>query len=213
VYWLGLPSTAAKWSAWALCSLGGLLGWLVSPRIWLTLTGPFRWLSMLSATMAQESNYEPDAQGDVGASWGIVQFSSSAWVTASGNTPSGDTANDPRLSPFWSGYYSARYVNAALAESFAWMWKLAVPLLGFSAMRMMWTGGTSATFSARPFFDTDTVASGAPIGMFTRLVEEGQREQGPTLGLTSFIVWRTLTVPAALYSGMCAWRVFKRRWP
>ena len=211
MYWLGLPSTAAKWAAWASCALGGTLGYLVTPRIWFTLTGPFRWLSMLSATMAQESDYTPTAQGDEGASWGIVQFSSSAWATATGSNPSGDTSNDHRLSPFRSGYASARYVNAALKESMTWWWKLAVPVLGFSAMRMMWTGGITGTFSGRPFFDSDTVASGAPIGMFTRLVEEGQREQGPTLGLTSFIAWRVLTLPLALWSGMAAWRVSKKR--
>jgi hypothetical protein len=211
VYFLGLPNSAAKWSSWAACALGGTLGYLVSPRIWLTLTGPFRWLSMLSATMAQESDYTADAQGDEGASWGIVQFSVSAWSTATGSNPSGDTANDPRLSPFRSGYASARYVNAALGESFTWTWKMAVPVLGFSAMRMMWTGGTSSTFASRAFFDTDTVASGAPVGMMTRLIEEGQREQGPTLGLTSFLVWRALTLPLALWSGMAAWRASKKR--
>jgi hypothetical protein len=209
VYWLGLPSTAAKWRVWFSCSLGALFGYLVSPRIWLTLTGPFRWLAMVSASMAQESDYTADALGDSGESLGVLQFGDMHLV---GFVDSGSliaTEGDPRLSPFRSGFYAARYVNETLGNSWRWYVKFATPVLGFAAMRMMWTGGSGEEIAKRPFFSDETVASGAALGMVTRAVQEGARENGPTLGYTSFVVWRLISLPAAMWSSRQLWKMKK----
>jgi hypothetical protein len=206
LYWLGLPSDFQKWGVWFSCSLGTLLGYVVHPRIWLTLTGPFRWWSFMSATMAQESNYTADASGDDGQSLGVLQFGTmhlSGFIGADSLT-SGSA--DPRLSPFKSGYYAAKYVSDTLSNSFSWYWKTAVPVLGFSAIRMMWTGGSSAEIASRPFFSQERVSSGAAVGMTTRAIEEGERQNGPTLGYTSFFTWRLITLPLAIWSGRCLLR-------
>ena len=201
--WLGLPSSSAQWGAWLSMSLGGLLGWLFSPRVWIATLGPWRWWSMLSGSAAQESFYTADAQGDEGNSWGILQFGSGAWESATGNTPTFDTGTDARLSPFRSGYAAARYVNAGLKTTWRWYPKLMCPVLGFAAMRMMWTGGLSESIASRPYFSTERVDSGAAVGMFTRAVEEGDRQQGPTLGYTAFLSWRVITLPLTIWTARC----------
>ena len=192
--WLGLPTKSSQWSALFALWAGGLVGYLISPRIWVTLTGPFRWLAMLSGTAAQESYYDPEASGDAGASRGIVQFGTAAWNSAMPG------ASDRRLSAFWSGYASAKYVSFCLSQSMAWSFKFAVPYLGFAAMRMMWTGGSSASIAARPFFSTERVSSGAAVGMYTRAIEEGKRTQSPTLGYTAWSAWRLASLPAVFWS-------------
>ena len=158
---------------------------------------------MLSGSAAQESFYNADAQGDEGASWGILQFGSGAWESAIGNPPTFDETTDARLSPFKSGYAAARYVNAGLKTTWRWYPKLMCPVLGFAAIRMMWTGGLSETIASRPFFSTERVDSGAAVGMFTRATEEGAREQGPTLGYTAFLSWRVITLPLTFWTAKC----------
>jgi hypothetical protein len=209
LYWLGLPSTAQKWGVWFSCSAGALLGYFLNPRIWLTLTGPFRWWSFISATMAQESNYTADASGDDGASLGVLQFGDMHLAEFVGSSTLSSGSGDPRLSPFKSGFYSAKYVSSTLSNSLSWYWRVAVPVLGFSAIRMMWTGGSSETIAQRPFFSEETVASGAAIGMATRAYQEGIRQQGPSLGYTSFFSWRLLTLPLTIWSARC---LLKKRW-
>lgn len=208
LYWLGLPSTFQKWGVWFSCSLGALLGYFLNPRIWLTLTGPFRWWSMISAMMAAESDYTADASGDEGQSLGVLQFGSMHLADFVGSSALSSGEGDPRLSPFKSGFYSAKYVSSTLSNSFDWYWKMATPVLGFSALRMMWTGGSSAEIASRPFFSRETVTSGAAVGMTTRAIEEGERQNGPTLGYTSFCSWRLLTLPLTLWSARC---LLKRR--
>ena len=163
----------------------------------------------MSGMMAQESNYDASASGDEGDSLGVLQFGTMHLSGFLSTSTLDSSTSDPRLSPFRSGFYSARYVNQTLGVSFSWIWKMAVPVLGFSAVRMMWTGGSSASIASRPFFSDERVSSGAAVGMATRAVEEGAREQGPTLGYTAFFSWRVLTLPLAIWSGRCLLKLRK----
>jgi hypothetical protein len=192
---------------------GGFLGWLTTPVLWV-FAGPFRWFALLGGMASQESAYDRDAVGDLGMSVGILQFGKSMWDVASGTggllSPpmtaaerawweSGESGtvrpDDPRFSPFQSGYLAAKYVRIAIIETPRW-WTFAIPLYGFAVMRYMWTCGTSKTCGERPAFDSTTVTSGAKRGKWDRMIDEGQRASGsPTRGLTAFLSWRLLVLP------------------
>jgi len=131
------PTTAQRWADYALLLVGGLLGWLLHPVLWLA-AGPFRWLALLTMTAAQESGYNRDAAGDGGDSVGMLQFNVKSWPTLTGRPL------EDRASPFWSGFYAARYVQLGLLTSWGW-WKLALPIEGPAVMRWMWTHGISAS--------------------------------------------------------------------
>lgn len=132
------PTTAAYW--WNLVQLlaGGFIGWIFHPVIWL-VAGPFRWSALLYMTAAQESGFNAaNTSGDNGDSWGMVQFNVNSWPDLTGR------ALEDRLSPFLSGYYSARYVANGLYTSWSW-WSLGLPIYGAAVMRYMWTHGISAS--------------------------------------------------------------------
>lgn len=136
-----LPSSGARWWSAFVMTLGGLVGWLTHPVIWL-VAGPFRWIALLNMTAAQESGWNAEAVGDstskYGNSVGMLQFNTSRWPSLTGRDL------EDRTSPFLSGYYGAVYVQLALLTSWSW-WSLGLPLYGAAVMRYMWTHGVSAS--------------------------------------------------------------------
>lgn len=162
---LVLPQGWPEWRSAGLLVLGGLVGWVVSPMLWFAW-GPMRWPAFLLASAAQESGYDAEAIGAAGEV-GILQFSaSSPWTAAAAPAPSGGD-DDWRLSPFWSGFYAARYyhLQAWSAPGLVLVWF--VPILGAAVMRWTWThaledGGISAAVQeAIPaVYDGSTETSG-----------------------------------------------------
>ena len=130
-----LPSGATKWTNAFMMIAGVMLGWMVSPVVWL-VAGPFRMIAMLLAQSSQESGYNATVCGDAGSSCGIAQFQL-ATIEALG----GD--NDDRNSPFWSGYYSVRMVRKALLTKRGWC-LIGVPIYGYAVLRYLWTHGWNA---------------------------------------------------------------------
>jgi len=208
--YLALPDTSARWASLFAMQAGGFLGWLTTPVLWV-FAGPFRWFALLGGMASQESAYDRDAVGDLGLSVGILQFGKSMWSAASGKDPWAPgvsygvegpveaddkyQSDDPRFSPFQSGYLAAKYVRISIIETPRW-WTFIIPLYGFAVMRYMWTCGTSKTCGERPAFDGTTVASGAMRGKWDRMIDEGKRASGsPTRGLTAFLSWRVLVLP------------------
>lgn len=200
--WLALPDTTARWASVAALQAGGFFGWLSTPSLWV-FCGPFRWMAMLGGMASQESAYDRYASGDDGLSIGILQFSKGMWTAATGYQfpsaePDQSEADDPRVSPFQSGYVAAKYVRIAMVETPRW-WTWIIPLYGFAVMRYMWTCGVSDTCAQRPAFDSDLVPSGAKRGKWNRMWEEGERASGaPTRGYTAFLTWRLVIVPVEL---------------
>lgn len=178
------PSSAARWWALALLLVGGLLGWLVHPLVWV-VAGPFRWSALLYMTAAQESGLNPSAVGDVGSvygdSVGMLQFNTSSWPELTGR-PLGD-----RSSPFLSGYYAARYIQTALLASWSW-YQLALPIYGAALMRWAWTHGISA-YSIEHSED----AWGA-------FIQEGK-------SASAFLVARGLTLLPAVAGMVALWKL------
>ena len=125
---LALPDTSARWASLFAMQAGGFLGWLTTPVLWV-FAGPFRWFALLGGMSSQESAYDRDAVGDLGLSVGILQFSKVMWSAAAGDDPWKPVAegpreaddqyqsNDPRFSPFQSGYLAAKYVRIAIIET------------------------------------------------------------------------------------------------
>lgn len=132
----------ASGKAWGL--LGGLLGWLTHPAVWL-VAGPFRWSALLYGTISQESDGVENARNpERQTSLGICQFQTDTWNTSAPGrwataTPEG-TSEDPRLSPFKSGYVATCYVQDALTADLRWL-AIAPPVVGFAMLRLLWTGG------------------------------------------------------------------------
>ena len=127
------PSSSARWGALGLLWLGALLGYLVSPLVWL-VAGPIRWLGWMAATAATESGYNPDAQGaeeNGTTSYGMLQFNSTNAYLFRGVSWS---------SPFWQGIAAARYVQSAILTDWRWL-LLRLPFVGFEILRLLWRGG------------------------------------------------------------------------
>ena len=119
--------------------------WLISPSLWL-VGGPFRWASLLWATMTQESGGNPAAYNpEVTGSAGLMQFQASTWdvvmpkrwATAYfGSYPT----DDPRRSPLLQGIASALYVSTAIQQDTRWL-ALGLPWAGYPLLRRLWTHG------------------------------------------------------------------------
>jgi len=106
--------------------------------------------------------------------------------------------DDPRFSPFQSGYVAAKYTQIALVNTPRW-WTLILPVYGFAVLRYMWTCGVDVRCAERPAFDPSEVSSGAKRGKWDRMIGEGRRASGaPTRGITAFIAWRILLLPLEL---------------
>ncbi len=205
--WLAWPTSGPQWANFFAMQFGAFLGWLTTPILWV-FSGPFRWFSLMGGMASAESAFAPRAAGDFGASVGILQFSKSMWSAATGyefpsNVATDFAEDDPRLSPFTSGYVAAKYVAIAMVQTPRW-WTFFVPVYGFSVLRYMWTCGVSDSCASRPAFDDSLVPSGAKRGKWDRMIDEGTRESGnPTRGLTSFLAFRLLLLPATLL--LLAW--------
>lgn len=209
--WLALPTTSAQWSALIALQAGAFFGWVTTPTLWL-FAGPFRWFAMIGGMASAESAYDRDAVGDIGNSLGMLQFSKGMWMAASGTDPfavpsglqgverSPDdsyTADDPRFSPFQSGYIAAKYTQIALVNTPRW-WTLILPVYGFAVLRYMWTCGVDTRCAERPAFDPSEVPSGAKRGKWDRLMQSPRPSGAPVRGLTAFIAWRVLLFPLEL---------------
>lgn len=131
-----IPSSFAECvDAWLLLA-GGTLGWFVSPTLWLAAILP-RWWAFLLMTAAQESAYDRHAVGGAGE-LGMVQF-----LPATAARFMGSDWKASSVAPFWTGYYSARYVQAALLHDVRW-WLIAAPIIGPMYVRWLWTHGPSS---------------------------------------------------------------------
>lgn len=131
------PQDMREWKAAGLLLLGGYVGWLISPLLWFAW-GPMRWGAFLLASAAQESGFDPEIEGEA-EELGILQFTAnSPFVLGIAPNPATEEV-DWRLSPFWSGYYAARYYQAQawLAPGLLLLWL--VPVLGSAAARFTWT--------------------------------------------------------------------------
>lgn len=128
------PSSGARWGSLLLLWLGGLVGYLICPVVWL-VAGPFRWLSFLAATGATESGFNCQAQGaeeDGTTSYGVLQFNSKNLPWLFGPVP--------WSSPFWQGIAAARYTQTAILSDWRWL-TLRIPFYGFNVFRLLWRGG------------------------------------------------------------------------
>lgn len=131
------PQDGREWKAALLLLLGGGLGWFLSPLLWFAW-GPMRWPAFLLASAAQESGFDPDIEGAAGEV-GILQYSAaSSWVALIALPPEVGV-NDWRRSPFWSGYYAARYYNAQAWSAPGLILVWLIPVLGPAAARYTWT--------------------------------------------------------------------------
>ena len=130
------PMGMEKWKN-ALMMMGGVLvGWMVSPVVWL-VAGPLRILVLMMAQASQESGYNSTVCGDAGTSCGMLQFQEETIKALGGS-------NEDRSSPFWSGYYGVRMLRKALLSDKSW-WLIGLPIYGFAVLRYMWTHGWGAT--------------------------------------------------------------------
>ena len=152
----GIPTTISAWWAVARMDMGALLGWMVTPVLWL-VAGPARWVALVNTMAAQESGYNPDAVGDSGSSVGILQFYGTTWADLA------SVASKDPTSPCWSGFAAARYVRAGLWSSVS-AWWMAVPVVGVAAMRRYWTYGQVDSISAawsQAMSETNTLSAAA----------------------------------------------------
>lgn len=135
--------------------LGGIAGYIVSPTLWLAFPGLLGWLVSLAITAAQESAYLADAEGDGGESLGVLQF----YVPTREALGMTDAH---ALSPAWSGYYAARYVQGALLTDIRW-WAIALPILGTPFLRFLWTHGPSSTMAKRAWVESIPAYADQPL--------------------------------------------------
>jgi len=139
-----LPVTGRRTSA-AMMVAGALVGWLVSPLLWL-VAGPLRWSAIVLGTAKVESGFDKTAVGDGDASVGVLQFNQ---VNADLLSVAGWA-----LSPWWSGYAAARYAQRRIMSD-PWGAALArMPYYGPRVFRCWWrTGGKCAGAAGGPVRD------------------------------------------------------------
>ena len=134
------PDNMEKWRNVGFLLLGGTLGFLLNPILWFSwLFVP--WLAFLIATAAIESGFlaDPTVTGEA-QSRGMLQFNEDS-LTLPFPLESFGLA-DWRLSPFWSGYAAAFYINAVMWSSPIW-WTMAIPFYGVAIARWSWVHSTS----------------------------------------------------------------------
>lgn len=121
------PSTASRWYAALLLTLGAIVAWATCPRLW--PMGPFGAARRVWAIAAQESGFNPDASGDAGASIGILQY----------NDAKADWYGEGwRSSPFLSGFAFRKYW---LDAPWPWLWRIWLPGVGVYWVRYAWVKG------------------------------------------------------------------------
>lgn len=171
-------STSAALSTVALV-LGATASWFAHPLIWLCF-GPFRWIAAILMTAAQESSYNASAEGDDGASVGILQFTAPTWEALGGDP-------DRRTSSMLSGWYAGAYVQNAILTDVRWLW-MAVPVYGYAVMRFLWTHGAGSGLSI----------AGEAWSSFRE-----ERWSG-----IAIVVWRGITIWPALWLFRSWWRPY-----
>jgi hypothetical protein len=110
--------------------LGAVLGMVVTPGM--VLFPLSRMVRGLTVTARVESDWNPDASGDGGASIGLLQF----------NDVNADLVpwQGWRTSPLWSGYAAVRYIDRSVQGRDAWR-LLAPDADGLAAWRSLWVQG------------------------------------------------------------------------
>lgn len=144
------PDTSQKWMNLGLLLVGGTLGFLLNPILWVTwLFVP--WLSFLVATAAIESGFlaDPPVSGEP-QSIGILQFNMDSRTLPFPLESFGMV--DWRVSPFWSGYAAAFYISAVMWSSPLW-WTMVVPIYGIAIARWSWVHSTSEESARLAFTD------------------------------------------------------------
>lgn len=172
----GFPSTWAGWRDALVLALFALLGWAVSPLVWLGF-GPVRFVAFVLARASYATGFDATAPG------GILGIPDDTWQLISG-------APTDKRSAAYSGFFAARFTQAAMATDFRW-WLLAVPVYGWGVWAHLWSAGASQSAAASIF-----------AYAWTRGVETWR----------AALVWRLLTAPLAVPLGWAAWRrVWGRR--
>jgi hypothetical protein len=177
-------------------SAGTMLGWLCHPACWI-VAGPFRWLALMLGSIAQESGYNSNAAADIpsgGQSLGVAQFILDTWYALGGE---GKARNDD----FWSGWYSAAYVQSAIIEDMRWV-SIAVPVYGYAVLRYLWTHGEG---SADEIWSEAWAYKGygGADGDADNIVEAN--------AWPAFLFWRSLTLLPAVYLSYLLIREVKKR--
>ena len=112
---------------------GILLGWAVTPQLWPVFLPP-RLMLYLGSFVGQESGWNTSAHNTKGEdSIGLLQFNSPARAML------GMTTEDAQ-SPFWSGYFGAKYTGELLFSDWRYWLYLSVPILGLYWLRAAWRG-------------------------------------------------------------------------
>ncbi len=134
------PSSTQQWMNLVLLFLGGTLGFIVNPVMWIVwLFVP--WLAFLAGTAAHEGAWDadPPVTGEP-QSRGILQFNEESRTLPFPLESFG--MMDWRLSPFWSGFAAAFYYSALLWSSPFW-WLIVIPIYGVAIARWGWVHSTS----------------------------------------------------------------------
>ena len=152
---------AGHWSVAAGVVLGGLVGWVGHPALWV-IAGPARWVGILLGTCQAESQCGTYDLGDLGASVGPLQ-----WNRINAGLVYSVTDGDWRTSPYWSGYAAARYYSRRVIENPVGALAARVPVLAPIVLRWMYRDQRTLTRAlwaeARAQYTTES-ASWASIG-------------------------------------------------
>lgn len=156
--------------------------------------GAVRYVALIAIVAAQESRYQAAASGDSGRSRGILQIYdlTKAEITAKAYEMAGGV-DDWRLSPFWSGYYSAEYVNNALMTTPIWGVWFALPFVDVAAIRRLWTHG----------YDIDSAMS---VLMSTDDIEQSSVMEQKEHSYFALSVVVTLTVVSSIWAFVASFR-------
>lgn len=135
------PSNSTQWWNAVILIAGGTLGFALNPLLWFTWPWMMAWWAFLMATAAHEGGWQADPPVTVEPqSRGILQFNEDSrtlpFALESFGMP------DWRLSPFWSGFAAAYYINAVEWSSPLWL-TMTIPLYGTAIARYSWVHSTS----------------------------------------------------------------------
>lgn len=181
-----LPQTGAQWSALVLFWLGAIIGYITHPLCWVAI-GPLCWLAILGGIARTESNFNPlagAAEENGTSSRGIAQFNDS-------NVRNGMIGDKERLSPFWSGWTTGEYLQAAVIANPLWALAFRTPILNWGYARLLWTGG-----------------AGNLQGLAEAIAAMTKSPQSKA-GLYGFLFWRALSLAILAPTIALAWKAWK----
>lgn len=121
-----------------LVALGAALSYVTHPLVW--LCGPLRWVAMVLAAAAAESNFGEFDRADEAngtTSWGPLMFNDSRLDEIGGRAVA--------ESPFGAGYATGGYVSRLILDHPAYLLVLPIPFLGYAWFRRAWTNPSAIT--------------------------------------------------------------------